>query len=94
MIGVAKLEPDMDYKYSTKIEDNTLKISTNEPKGLFVNTSSASVKVSVPTSLTSNIIVNAERGAVIVGNKNDSNYKFNVKNITINAKNKNVNVAG
>ena len=92
MIGVAKLEPDMDYKYSTKIEDNTLKISTNEPKGLFVNTSSASVKVSVPTSLTSNIIVNAERGSVIVGNKNDSNYKFNVKNITINAKNKNVNV--
>ena len=93
MLGVAKLEEEKNkYDYSYVVEDDILKISIKEPKGLFVNTKSASITVNIPTSIKKDIVVNTQRGSINIGNAENYSNKLNVNNVTINAKNNSINV--
>ena len=93
MFGVAKLEENISYGFNKFVESDTLKILFNEPNGLFVNTSSARIVVSVPSNFASkDIIVNNTNRPIIVGNSEDNYNKLNANNITINANNNRVNI--
>ena len=91
MFGVAKLEEGVEYTYTKNIEENTLKIALNEPKGLFINNASASIVVYVPTNYSAkNIVVNSDKAAVTIGNS--SKNFLNANNITVNANNNKVSI--
>lgn len=90
MWGLAKVDSEVNYGLAYAVEDSVLKISVTEPEGMFLNTASAHLELSVPAHYSAkNLIINGSNSAVAIG---DSYANLNVEDVTFNVKDAKVSV--